>query len=239
MSEKQTQESFGERLKKVIGPEPYAWADQIGLGKSTLAGLLSNVMRPQTRTLMKIADKTDISISWLLTGKGSPWINISSSPFPEDPTTIAREPGEHYRVLPPPYVFVPRFRIRTDGKTDDSFYSGQVIDHITFKSDWIIGTMQLDPKNIALVSIIGDSMEPTLKEGDMVLLDQRDRNMRNDAIYVMRRDEDLVAKRLQRGFDGSVTIKSDNLAYEDIRIAPEQVGQLAILGRAVWIGRRI
>ncbi|MBF0422320.1 MAG: helix-turn-helix transcriptional regulator [Magnetococcales bacterium] len=233
-------ETLKARLEYAIGLEPpYTWAKRIGLGKSTLAGILTKNACPTTTTLRKIADRTNISINWLLTGKGAPSIEPSSNQFAESPLIMTKEPGEHYRVAPKTYVIVPGFLIRMGEGEDRPFQSTQIVDHMAFKSDWVRGVMGLDPTKIVLVSIIGDSMEPTLKEGDLVLLDQRDQNMRNDAIYVMRRDEDLVAKRLQRGFDGSVTIKSDNAAYEDIRITSEQAAQLAILGRVVWTGRRI
>ena len=239
MTEKLPMDQLKERLEFVIGKErPYTFAARIGLGKSTLAGILNKGACPQTSTLIKIAMNTNISINWLLTGKGHPWLDHVSLFPPDDPVTMAREPGEQYHVPPQSYVIVPRFSIQVSGETEDSFHCGQVVDHIAFKSDWIYSVMRLDPKKIALVSIIGDSMEPTLKEGDLVLLDQRDHSMRNDAIYVMRRDEDLVAKRLQRGFDGSVTIKNDNNAYEDIKVTLEQAERLSIVGRVVWVGRR-
>ncbi|MBF0107599.1 MAG: helix-turn-helix transcriptional regulator [Magnetococcales bacterium] len=240
MSETSSLERLKERLEFVIGREaPYAWATRIGLGKSTLAGILNNGACPRTSTLIKIAMNTNISLNWLLTGRGSPWMEHSSTLPPEDPMTMAREPETHYRVSPQSYVVVPRFSIVADGLENEPFHSGQIVDHIAFKSDWILGVMGLDPKKVVLVSIIGDSMEPTLKDGDLVLLDQRDQSMRNDAIYVLRRGEDLVAKRLQRGFDGSIAIKSDNEAYEDIRVTAEQVRQISIIGRVVWTGRRI
>lgn len=241
MAEKQNMtDKLKERLEFVIGKErPYAFATRIGLGKSTLAGILNNGACPQTSTLIKIAMNTNISINWLLTGKGNPWLDHVDPKNPDDvPWSMAREPGEQYHVSPQSYVVVPRFSIQVAFETDETFHCGQVVDHIAFKSDWILDVMRLDPKKIALVSIIGDSMEPTLKEGDLVLLDQRDQSMGNDAIYVMRRDEDLVAKRLQRGFDGSVTIKNDNAAYEDIKISLAEAGQLSIVGRVVWVGAR-
>ncbi|MBF0414454.1 MAG: helix-turn-helix transcriptional regulator [Magnetococcales bacterium] len=240
MSEKNYLAAIKERLEFVIGTEPpYAWAKRIGLGKSTLAGILNNGACPRTSTLIKIAVNTDISINWLLTGKGSPWMTPLPFPLQEDAMTMAKEPGEPYRVAPHSYIVVPRFSILIDDEEGTPFYCGQLVDHIAFKSDWILGIMGLDPKKIALVTVMGDSMEPTLKEGDLVLLDLRDQSMRNDAIYVVRREEDLVAKRLQRGFDGSVTIKSDNAAYEDIKISLEQASQLSIVGRVVWSGRRL
>lgn len=240
MTESNNLEAFKERLAFVIGNEPpYTWAKRIGLGKSTLAGILNEGANPRTSTLIKIATSTDISINWLLTGKGSPWMNTLPYPYQEGAMTMVKEPGEPYRVVPQSYVVVPRFSIQIDDGEGNAFHCDQVVDHMAFKSDWVQGIMGLDPKKIALVTVMGDSMEPTLREGDLVLLDQRDRSMKNDAIYVVRRDEDLVAKRLQRGFDGSVTIKNDNAAYEDIKIPLEQADQLSIVGRVVWSGRRL
>lgn len=240
MPEYHTPETLEERLREVIGDElPYAWAKRIGLGKSTLAGILQNKACPRTSTLIKIALNTNISINWLLTGKGSRYVFDAQNSYLGNQETMVRDQETPYIVSPQSLVYVPRFNITLKGKEGESFHSGQVVDYLVFKSDWVTGTMGLDKDQIALVTIIGDSMEPTLKEGDLVLLDQREQTVNNDGIYVMRIGDALVAKRLQRGFDGSVTIKNDKETYKDDKITQEQAEHLCIFGRVVWTGGRV
>jgi phage repressor protein C with HTH and peptisase S24 domain len=49
-------------------------------------------------------------------------------------------------------------------------------------------------------------MEPTLRSGDLVLVNLASTQARDGAIYVLRHDDLLVAKRLQRVTDGSLYI---------------------------------
>jgi phage repressor protein C with HTH and peptisase S24 domain len=243
MYTEQVKEGFIERLRLMIGDQaPYTWARDCGIGKSTFDGIWNKGAQPQLRTLLKIAWKTNISLSWLLTGKGASRIkdrseDLQSAVLFSYPQT--GEPDEIYRVQREGYTLVPRCKIHDGSGSGEVFHSNQLVDHLAFKSSWISREMELDPKALVLVSVQGDSMVPTLSEGDLLLLDKRERQVRNDGIYVLRRDGDLIVKRLQRGFDGSIMIKSDNPAYETQIIQEDQIEQLAIIGRVVWTGRRV
>ncbi|MDO2137952.1 S24 family peptidase, partial [Escherichia coli] len=83
----------------------------------------------------------------------------------------------------------------------------------------------------------GDSMEPLLSDGDAVVIDQDLRPVRDEAIYVIRVGDQLYAKRLQRQFDGSIAIISENKAYKDMVVPKDQLSNLDIIGRVVWLGR--
>ena len=258
-----SEKDFGlrDRLAELIGEkDPYPWAESIGIGKSTFAGLWNQGAMPQTRTLLKIAQNTDFSLNWLLTGQGTKrihgWISVGSETrrtsyrdetsdnFEENERqmgTPIEDMGERYQIPKEEYVLVPRYGLHVgDGQL---LRSHQVVDYLSFKVGWIEQTMGLDPRQLALVHVRGDSMEPTLKEGDLLLLDRRGfslpNRVRSDAIYVLLRGEELVAKRLQCGFDGSVTIQSDNPAYATQVLSAEKSTCIQVVGRVVWVGRRI
>ena len=257
-----SEKDFGlrDRLAELIGgKDPYPWAESLGIGKSTFAGLWNQGAMPQTKTLLKIAQNTDFSLNWLLTGRGAKrirgWVSVGS----EQNYTLSREGdsgvieedersmgspvedmGERYQIPKEEYVLVPRFGLQVgDGQL---LQSNQVVDYLSFKVGWVEQTMGLDPRQLALVYVRGDSMEPTLKEGDLLLLDRRGfsvpNRVRSDAIYVLLRGEELVAKRLQCGFDGSVTIQSDNPAYATQVLSAEKSACVQVVGRVVWVGRR-
>jgi phage repressor protein C with HTH and peptisase S24 domain len=98
--------------------------------------------------------------------------------------------------------------------------------------------MNLEPGKLALISAIGDSMSPTIRDGDLLLVDMRQRQVGDDAIYIIRRDSSLVAKRFQRLFDGTVSIKSDNPIYKEEVVPKDAASELNLIGRVVWIGRK-
>ncbi len=111
----------------------------------------------------------------------------------------------------------------------------QIVDYVSFQTEWLQRALNVDLRNLALVEVIGDSMSPTIDEGDLVLVDLREARFRHDGVYVLRTGSDLAVKRLQRQPDGELLIRSDNPAYESSTVKPDDV---ALLGRVVWIGGR-
>ena len=94
-------------------------------------------------------------------------------------------------------------------------------------------------EQLSIIRVDGDSMMPTLADGDEILVDRSDSGTRlRDGIYVLRRDEAVVVKRLAiNPANRLVTVRSDNPAYPEW---PEcEPDQITIIGRVVWAGRRI
>jgi phage repressor protein C with HTH and peptisase S24 domain len=82
-------------------------------------------------------------------------------------------------------------------------------------------------------------MEPTLRSGDHALVDRTEiRPRQKDGLYVIRVDGGLQVKRVSaHPVSGLLTISSDNAAYRSYAdIKPTDV---AIVGRVIWIGRRM
>ena len=110
--------------------------------------------------------------------------------------------------------------------------------HIAFDPAWL-RRVATDPKQVSLIRVEGDSMAPTLADGDEILLDRGDGAERlRDGIYVLRLEDALVVKRVAPHPAGrTFAIRSDNSAYPS---RPEcDPDTVEILGRVVWVGRRI
>jgi hypothetical protein len=92
---------------------------------------------------------------------------------------------------------------------------------------------------LSMIVVQGDSMEPTLADGDQILVDRGDAGERlRDGVYVLRVEEALIVKRLAVNLPGGRTaILSDNErspAWPDYDPAT-----MAVIGRVVWAGRRL
>lgn len=86
--------------------------------------------------------------------------------------------------------------------------------------------------------IEGDAMAPTLREGDLVLVDTADCRMLRDGIYVLEIDSNLVVKRLSiNPATRMVTILSDNASYPSFTDCDPAL--LRAVGRVVWLGRAV
>ena len=108
-----------------------------------------------------------------------------------------------------------------------------------FERFWLRQISHASPEELSIITFVGDSMAPTINDGDDGLVDQSTAGRRvRDGIYVLRRDETLMVKRLAvppRG--GTVTIISDNPAYPTW---PDcALDSIDVLGRVVWIGRKL
>ncbi len=79
-------------------------------------------------------------------------------------------------------------------------------------------------------------MEPTLKDGSIIVIDETSTKP-VDGIYVLRRDDTLLVKRIQLREKGILRLISDNKNYEpeDISIKTDS-DSFPILGRVVWSG---
>lgn len=93
----------------------------------------------------------------------------------------------------------------------------------------------LDPAMLSAIAVVGDSMEPTLRDGDEIIVDKTPRP-RRDGIHVVRVDGTLLVKRLETGRPGVIVLKSDNRIYDPIELPPSEV---EVIGRVVWKSGRL
>jgi len=136
------------------------------------------------------------------------------------------------------FTLIPYYNVQASAGGGAVVQEEKIVDRFAFKEDWIRHGLGLNPNNLALISTIGDSMEPTLHPGDMILLDRSVEKIQSNSIYAIQVNGTLLVKRIQKRIDGSVIIKSDNAAYETETINSDAADALKIVGRVVWAGRR-
>ena len=108
------------------------------------------------------------------------------------------------------------------------------IDRLRFSGRWL-RQQGLEPGMLSVIEVEGDSMEPTLRDGDEILVDRAPRPLRS-GLHVIRLDDVLLVKRLEPGPSGTLQVISDNSAYPRMERPRADV---AILGRVVWKGGRV
>jgi phage repressor protein C with HTH and peptisase S24 domain len=136
------------------------------------------------------------------------------------------------------FVTIPQLQVRASAgpgmMIGDEMRAGQ----IGFDERWLRDLAGAAPSDLSLIRVSGDSMVPTLAEGDDILVNQADGADRlRDGIYVLRIDDALVVKRIALSPAGAgITIRSDNEAYP---AWPDcDPARIVIIGRVVWAGRR-
>lgn len=136
------------------------------------------------------------------------------------------------------FVAVPRLAVRASAGPGALATEEATRGRFAFDQGWLRGLTTGGPAALSLIRVEGDSMSPTLEDGDDILVDGGDGADRlRDGIYVLRMDDALLVKRLQLNpIDRCVTIASDNVAYPPL---PDcDPARIHIVGRVVWGGRR-
>lgn len=90
-------------------------------------------------------------------------------------------------------------------------------------------------KNLGLLYVDGDSMEPTLRRGDLVLCDSC--GYSGEGLYAIIRDGDGYVKRVYKD-SGKFVIKSDNPMYP-AKEEPQESENLGIVGRVHYVIKHI
>lgn len=91
----------------------------------------------------------------------------------------------------------------------------------------------LAKEHLAAVEIVGESMEPTLRQGDFILITPpKDQRETEDGIYAIRIEGMIKVKSLHFKLDGTIDIISDNPKYTTETYDPEKSQiDFAILGK--------
>ena len=131
------------------------------------------------------------------------------------------------------YVFIPQVagRISAGGGLEPD---NTIELKMAFRKDWV--ERKGNPNDMSIIRVLGDSMEPTLQSGDLVLINHsRNYIDPQGGIYALAIDGQIMLKRVQLvPSKGHTRIISDNPQYET-EIVP--LSQLVVNGKMIWFGR--
>ena len=111
-------------------------------------------------------------------------------------------------------------------------------EYMPFQSNFLHALTQTPAEKLSIIRVDGDSMAPTLNDGDRILVDTQARTPGRDGVYVLRSDDVLNVKRLSvNPATGLLSIKSDNPLYDNyFDVDPETV---QVIGKVLWAGRNL
>lgn len=207
-------------------------------------------IEPARRRLLELAEERRVSLSRLsqMLGKNPSYLQQfvrKGSPRrleERDRAMLARffgisedqlgKPKENsYESLSVDWIDVPRLAIGASAGPGAEVAGEVAFDTIRFSFRWL-RAMGLQPDQLSTIVVSGDSMEPTLRHGDEILVDRKARSLR-DGIHVVRLGDSLLVKRLDTGRPGKIVLISDNPAYPAVECAAPEV---ELIGRVVWKG---
>lgn len=80
-------------------------------------------------------------------------------------------------------------------------------------------------------------MLPTIKHGDLVLIDRSQTEIRSDGLYVFSKEGDLYLKRLQKIGDGLRVLSDNNALYPPFELKQDALEGVKVIGRVVSVGK--
>lgn len=150
--------------------------------------------------LETLQDNFLINSWWLLTGKGEMFISNDTT-----------KNSDNY--------FIDLLNVRAGAGEGIYNYVIETVDTISLDKSFF--RTPINTNKIKGIQVDGDSMEPTLRDGDYVLIDENI-NFGTNGIYAIQYGGQILIKRLQFKMDGTILIISDNDKYDKEVFNPKE-----------------
>jgi phage repressor protein C with HTH and peptisase S24 domain len=135
------------------------------------------------------------------------------------------------------FVLVPRFDVYAAAGDGIRAEASDQKPPLAFLSAWIKRRASGEAQ-CRLIAVTGDSMDPLLRSGDIILVDHGQRQVRNGDIYVFRHEDCLLVKRLAFSADGArLRIISANAETHPPYEVVHDDKAVEIYGRVIWSAR--
>ncbi|QTF10128.1 helix-turn-helix transcriptional regulator [Brenneria izadpanahii] len=179
-----------------------------------------------------INEKTGYSLDWLLNGNGHP--KPESSNFKSSRLHVTEWEGINNDD--DEFVEVPLLGVRLSAGGGAYDIDEDEVYALPFRTH-TLRRLGIRVEDTRVVTVMGDSMEPKLSDGDKVAVNLSDRQIRDGKMYAIRMGELQRVKALIKRPDGSIIVRSYNPLYEDEIVTKEQIinGELVVIGRVWWV----
>ncbi len=176
---------------------------------------------------IKAQEVIGCSASWLV-GESGEMVHKDFTPSPSNQFDVATS-GDS------PAVIVPALTNGASmGPGEDMLDEDVVTGQLALSPAWI--GLHIKPSRAGALRFIhgyGDSMAPTFKSGDILLVDTGVVDHRVDGIYVLKAHDRLFIKRVRQRMDGSFEVSSDNPTHKTVDVLNGEA-PVSVLGRVVW-----
>lgn len=213
--------SFAQRLELALQPfeSVHAFSKKAGISDTMMRKYLAGSV-PGLENLLQIADAAGVTLDWLAAERGPMRLG--------DPASL--RDGD--------LTLVERLDVEASAGNGTLIESEQALDFVAFQTRWL-RRKGINPAAVRLLNIRGDSMEPTIRDGDIALVDTSINDIIDNAIYVLVVGNRLLIKRIHVLVTGALRLISDNPIYPHEDVKPSEAELVRVSGRVVWFGRSI
>lgn len=244
-----------ERMEEV-GEDQAGLAEAVGATQGAISQILTGLTR-NSRLLPKIAHALSVNLDWLV-GTSDEKIDMfdeHGDNISEDDLAAIRAGRGAKRLVKPDQIKRREAPPSVDAVAEDlglvpvrefdlalgmgaSFLDSEArykVQH--FPREWLRTFTHTPPEDLFFAHAVGDSMQPTMVSGDIILIDQRQRVVEDaDLIWAMTYQGMGMIKRIGPARGGQIEIISDNQSVRSRFVMPDDVH---VIGRIVAVVRKM
>lgn len=181
------------------------------------------------RWLLTLARKYTLPPDWFETGVTTPYTALPHA-------NVARivEPEPDYN---PDVISIPKVSAVLCAGGGSFEVDGAIVDHIPLPLN--IAKSFGHSENLVFMDVIGDSMEPFIHSGDVVLIDQASQTPVDGTIMAVGHEDSIYIKRVEKLRNGGISLVSDNPAYSPINLVGDDLESFRVIGKLVWLYRTL
>ncbi len=186
-------------------------ARELEINRSGITHARNNNKIPD-KWIVKLYRKFGLNPQWVESGIGNVFISTRSQNDVE-------------------FKYIPKVAARLSAGTGSFESDDKITDFLSFQTKWLAGKGSAN--SMVAMEVFGQSMEPVIKEGDTVLIDQSQNNIIAGTIYAVGVEDTILIKRVEKHPD-KLVLTSDNKDYEPIYLKREETDKVRIIGKIIW-----
>ncbi|HKK90311.1 MAG TPA: S24 family peptidase [Desulfobacteraceae bacterium] len=189
-------------------------ARAIGINRSGITHARNKNQIPD-KWIVKLYRKFRLNPDWIETGKGQAFLGRGAAMDAE-------------------FKAIPKVKARLSAGGGSFDISADVIHHISFQHQWL--ATRGAANSMVAMEVFGNSMEPELRQGDTVLIDQSQTDIIAGTIYAVGVEDTILVKRIEK-HPNKLVLCSDNRDYAPIYLDKEEINSVRIIGKLIWSSR--
>jgi repressor LexA len=202
-------------------------ASALGVAQSRISEWERGLGSPSIEDYLVLTGEHGFDLAWLLSGKAQKSLEVDGLPQPIVAFSTAGAAPEVVNTAH--YLAVPLL--------SDPVAAGEPLVNTDEVEEWAwIHVSQIGKrKNLVAIRIKGDSMNPLIRDGDIVAIDRHD--WKPPGIFAVRCDTDgVTVKRVKQIGDHALLLVPENRDYDErlVTLAKGQMLRDVVIGRAVW-----
>lgn len=226
-------EDFAQRLRFVLRDESVnAVANRSGVSEATIRKYLAGKTTPGVDKVKLLADTLGCSFEWLAVGSADNMMHalrVAGESHKEEMAIRLRKAAENAT-----HAAIPHIDAVASAGGGNLVLTESSSSYISLSKSWL-SNKGLSAGSLFTEETSGESMEPTIKAGEILICSRAEHHLRpGDGIYVVRLEGHVLVKRLQVLPKSRLMVTSDNKAYASYEIQLNDGVDFQLLGKVLF-----